>query len=265
MVAAGPGTLDAVRAGTLGAVIEPSDRSEAATAPRVLLVEDDTGIAEPLVEGLEKAGFAVTHVTLGRDALAAPLPDLVLLDLGLPDLDGSEVARSLRAVSDVPIIVVSAQGDEIDRVLLLELGADDYVVKPFGLRELVARMRAVLRRSRLEPGGEGDEPAAEARAGAGDGAHQVFGPLEIDRRSRRVTAGGREVDLAPREYDLLALLASDPGAVFTREKIIDEVWDPNWWGSTKTLDVHVAAVRRKLGDATWIATIRGVGYRFDPR
>lgn len=249
--------------GTLDPVTEPFDRSEAAAAPRVLLVEDDVGIAEPLVEGLEKAGFAVTHVTLGRDALAAPLPDLVLLDLGLPDLDGSEVARSLRAVSEVPIIVVSAQGDEIDRVLLLELGADDYVVKPFGLRELVARMRAVLRRARPEPAG-GDA------AGGGDGAaddtvHQVFGPLEIDRRSRRVTVSGREVDLAPREYDLLALLASDPGAVFTREKIIDEVWDPNWWGSTKTLDVHVAAVRRKLGDASWIATIRGVGYRFDPR
>ena len=242
---------------------EPFDRSEAAAAPRVLLVEDDVGIAEPLVEGLEKAGFAVTHVTLGRDALAAPLLDLVLLDLGLPDLDGSEVARSLRAVSEVPIIVVSAQGDEIDRVLLLELGADDYVVKPFGLRELVARMRAVLRRARPEPAVGGDGAGG---GDAGDGpVHQVFGPLEIDRRSRRVTVGGREVDLAPREYDLLALLASDPGAVFTREKIIDEVWDPNWWGSTKTLDVHVAAVRRKLGDASWIATIRGVGYRFDPR
>jgi len=244
-------------------VTEPCDRSEAATTPRVLLVEDDAGIAEPLVEGLEKAGFAVTHVTLGRDALASPLPDLVLLDLGLPDLDGSEVARTLRATSDVPIIVVSAQGDEIDRVLLLELGADDYVVKPFGLRELVARMRAVLRRVRPEPAGETAGPAS----GAGDGAgtHQVFGPLEIDRRSRRVTVAGNDVDLAPREYDLLALLASDPGAVFTREKIIDGGWDPNWWGSTKTLDVHVAAVRRKLADASWIATIRGVGYRFDPR
>ncbi len=247
---------------------DPSERPEAAAAPRVLLVEDDTGIAEPLVEGLEKAGFAVTHVTLGRDALAAPRPDLVLLDLGLPDLDGSEVARSLRAVSGVPIIVVSAQGDEIDRVLLLELGADDYVVKPFGLRELVARMRAVLRRARPDPAGEaGGEPAAGAPAGDGaaGGGHQVFGPLEIDRRSRRVTLSGIEMDLAPREYDLLALLASDPGAVFTREKIIEEVWDPHWWGSTKTLDVHVAAVRRKLGDGSWIATIRGVGYRFDPR
>lgn len=231
----------------------------------MLLVEDDPGIAEPLMEGLERAGFAVTHVTLGRDALAAPRPDLVLLDLGLPDLDGSEVARGLRAASDVPIIVVSAQGDEIDRVLLLELGADDYVVKPFGLRELVARMRAVLRRVRPEPVGDGAEPVAGTGEGGGPDGHQVFGPLEIDRRSRRVMMNGGEIDLAPREYDLLALLASDPGAVFTREKIIDEVWDPNWWGSTKTLDVHVAAVRRKLGDASWIATIRGVGYRFDPR
>jgi DNA-binding response OmpR family regulator len=239
---------------------DPSDTA----APRVLLVEDDAAIAEPLVEGLEKAGFAVTHVTGGRDALAADLPDLVLLDLGLPDLDGSEVARALRATSDVPIIVVSAQGDEIDRVLLLELGADDYVVKPFGLRELVARMRAVLRRVR-------PEPAADSGTGGGGDAddgppqHQEFGPLVLDRRSRRVTLDGTEIDLAPREYDLLALLAGDPGAVFTRESIIDQVWDPNWWGSTKTLDVHVAAVRRKLGDARWIATIRGVGYRFDPR
>ncbi len=253
------GTLALPGAGTLEIVTSPCDRPEATAAPRILLVEDDLGIAEPLTEGLEKAGFAVTHVTLGRDALAAARPDLVLLDLGLPDLDGSEVARSLRAASNVPIIVVSAQGDEIDRVLLLELGADDYVVKPFGLRELVARMRAVLRRARPEPAGEEPDPAA------GAGRHRAFGPLEIDHRSRRVTVNGAEVELAPREYDLLALLASDPGAVFTRETIIDEVWDPNWWGSTKTLDVHVAALRRKLGDARWIATIRGVGYRFDPR
>jgi DNA-binding response OmpR family regulator len=253
----------------------PVDRLDAATnaaepaAPipgppwptRVLLVEDDVGIAEPLVEGLEKAGFDVVHVETGGDALAADRPDLVLLDLGLPDLNGVEVARQLRAESPVPIIVVSAQGDEIDRVLLLELGADDYVIKPFGLRELVARMRAVLRRAQPD--------IQTGYGGRADGSRmdrlQRLGSLTIDHRSRRVTVQGTEIELAPREYDLLTLLASDPGAVFTRERIIDEVWDPNWWGSTKTLDVHVSVLRRKLGAPSWIATIRGVGYRFDPQ
>lgn len=281
--------------GTIGTVPPPDRRPDTTAWPdpalglvRVLLVEDDEAIAEPLVEGLEKAGFVVNHVTTAQGALAAEIPELVLLDLGLPDLDGTSVARAIRASSDVPIIVVSAQSDEIDRVLLLELGADDYVVKPFGLRELVARMRAVLRRVHAEPPGPTGTPAEGAKAGGavdGVGAavgpvggsgtpasgairpdtRQDFGRLVIDRRSRRVLVEGTEIELAPREYDLLALLASDPGAVFTRSRIIDEVWDPNWWGSTKTLDVHVAGLRRKLGQSDWITTIRGVGYRFDPR
>jgi DNA-binding response OmpR family regulator len=177
----------------------------------------------------------------------------VLLDLGLPDLDGTEVARQLRAGSDVPIIVVSARGEELDRVLLLEIGADDYVVKPFGLQELVARMRAVLRRSQRADLGAG-----------GEDSPLDLGPMVIDRRAHRVVVDGRAVELAPREYDLLVLLASDPGAVFARERIIGEVWDPHWWGSTKTLDVHIAGLRRKLGHPEWIGTVRGVGYRLEP-
>jgi two-component system, OmpR family, response regulator RegX3 len=211
----------------------------------LLVVEDDEAIAVPLVRGLERSGFGVTRVATGRDALAAGGMDLVLLDLGLPDLDGYEVCRQLRAASAVPIIVVTARGDEGDRVLGLELGADDYVVKPFGLRELVARVRAVGRRT----------------LGPGEPAPQRHGALRVDRRSRRVSVGGAEVELAPKEFDLLALLAEDPGAVVSRAQIMDEVWDPHWYGPTKTLDVHVASLRRKLGDPRWIETVRGVGFR----
>ncbi|HEY7068620.1 MAG TPA: response regulator transcription factor, partial [Acidimicrobiales bacterium] len=202
-----------------------------------------------LVRGLEREGFAVRHCDTGNGALATlhddrSWPDVVLLDLGLPDLDGYEVCRRLRAHSSVPIIVVTARGDEGDRVIGLELGADDYVVKPFGLRELVARVRAVSRRAVAEPVGP-----------------QRVGALEVDRRARRVSVEGREVALALKEFDLLALLADDPGAVVSRAQIMDEVWDPHWYGPTKTLDVHVASLRRKLGDPRWIETVRGVGFR----
>lgn len=212
---------------------------------RLLVVEDDQAIGEPLVRGLERSGFEVEHVTTGRAALdAAAQADLVLLDLGLPDLDGYEVCRQLRERSAVPIIVVTARGDEGDRVLGLEIGADDYVVKPFGLRELVARVRAVARRTVDEP----------ERA-------QQLGSLVIDRRTRKVGVGGSEVGLAPKEFDLLALLADDPGAVVSRQRIMDEVWDPHWYGPTKTLDVHVASLRKKLGNPRWIETVRSVGFR----
>jgi two-component system, OmpR family, response regulator RegX3 len=214
---------------------------------RVLIVEDDDAIAEPLAKGLAREGFAVHRVATGRAALEAPPADIVLLDLGLPDVDGYEVCRRIRASSDVPLIVITARGEEVDRVIGLELGADDYLVKPFGLRELVARIRAVTRRTAARP-----EPAA--------GLLRV-GAMEIDRRTRRVTMAGRDVALTRKEYDLLVFLAADPGAVRTRDDIIDEVWDPHWFGPTKTLDVHVASLRRKLGDAAWIETVRGVGYR----
>ncbi len=214
----------------------------------LLLVEDDAAIAEPLVRGLEREGFSVTHVATGADALAAAPTDLVLLDLGLPDIDGLEVCRRLRATTAVPIIVVTARGEEGDRVMGLELGADDYVVKPFSTRELAARIRAVGRR---------------AAAGAPQAAAEqhVVGSLTLDERTHRVHLDGEEVHLTPKEFDLLHLLVQDPGATRSRDEILTEVWDAHWYGPTKTLDVHVASLRRKLGDPTWIETVRGVGFR----
>ena len=214
---------------------------------RVLLVEDDDAIAEPLTAGLERHGFQVSRVRTGAEALAAPPHEVILLDLGLPDLDGIDVCRRLRAASAVPIIVVTARSEEVDRVLGLELGADDYVVKPFGFRELVARIRAVTRRAR---------PAT----GPPEGPQRV-GRLELDRRQRQVRLDGAEVTLTAKEFDLLSLLAEDPGAVYTRDQILEQVWDPHWFGPTKTLDVHVASLRKKLGDPGWIETVRGVGFR----
>ncbi|MEO8692989.1 MAG: response regulator transcription factor [Acidimicrobiales bacterium] len=216
---------------------------------RLLIVEDDPSIAASLREGLERHGFEVEHTTSGRQAIElAPGVDLVLLDLGLPDIDGKDACREIRAVTTVPIIVVTARGDEIDRVLLLELGADDYLVKPFGFRELVARIGAVIRR---------------AGSAAAPPTIQQLGPLRIDLDAHRVQVDGVEVELTPKEYELLTMLAQRPGAVRTREDIVDQVWDPHWFGPTKTLDVHISALRRKLGHPEWIATIRGVGYRLE--
>jgi DNA-binding response OmpR family regulator len=223
---------------------------------QLLLVEDDDRIADPLVKGLEREGFATTRARTAAEALAAPPVDLVLLDLGLPDADGLTVCRELRARSSVPIIVVTARGEEIDRVLGLELGADDYLVKPFGYRELVARIRAVLRRTGAAAG---DHAADEAPS-----VVEVDG-LAIDHRTHRATLDGTELALTRKEFDLLVLLASDPGAIRTRTEILEEVWDPHWYGPTKTLDVHVASLRRKLGDPAWIETVRGVGYRLGAR
>jgi two-component system response regulator RegX3 len=215
---------------------------------RLLVVEDDPTIAEPLRTGLLREGFQVDLVGTGAGALAADECDLVLLDLGLPDLDGRVVCRQLRERSSVPIIVVTARGDEIDRVILLELGADDYVVKPFGFRELVARIRAVLRRT----GGAGPPAQPDARIDVG--------LLQIDTRTRNVSYDGRPIALTPKEHDLLVYLARDPEVVHTREQIIKDVWDENWWGSTKTLDVHMASLRKKLAPEA-IETVRGVGFR----
>jgi two-component system response regulator RegX3 len=218
---------------------------------RVLLVEDDDAIAEPLTAGLGRYGFQVSRVRTGAEALAAPAHEVVLLDLGLPDLDGIDVCRRLRATSAVPIIVVTARSEEVDRVVGLELGADDYVVKPFGFRELVARIRAVTRRARPAPG-----PTESP---------QRVGRLELDRRQRLVRLDGSAVTLTAKEFDLLALLAEDPGAVVARDQLLEQVWDPHWFGPTKTLDVHVASLRRKLGDPGWIETVRGVGFRLVAR
>ena len=213
---------------------------------RVLVVEDEDAIADPLLEGLGREGFEVERAATGQDALSAAEPDLVLLDLRLRDIDGLVVCRRLRERSRVPIIVVSARGEEVDRVVGLELGADDYIVKPYGLRELVARIHAVMRR--LEPR-------------AGDVTPMRVDGLVVDRRARRVTLDGDPLPLTPREFDLLALLASDPGAAISRERIFGDVWETRWFGSPKTIDVHIAALRRKLGDPGWIETVRGVGFR----
>lgn len=230
-------------------------------AVEVLLVEDDSSIARSLTESLEATGCAVTHVATGGDAVEAELGDIVLLDLGLPDMDGYDVCRRIRERSTVPIIVITARGEEFDRVLGLELGADDYVVKPFGFRELMARMRAVRRRFESAPGETGaseDTAAAETLR---------CGPLTVDRRTHRVTLDGpdgpAEIALTPKEFGLLAYLLEDPGAVRTRTDIIEHVWDANWFGPTKTLDAHVAGIRRKLGDPGWVLAVRGVGFRIE--
>ena len=212
-----------------------------AAAVRLLLVEDDPTISGPLMEGLRREGFEVTHAQTGAEALVAGP-----VDLGLPDLEGRVVCQELRTRGAVPIIVVTARGAEIDRVTLLDLGADDYVVKPFGFRELVARIRAVLRRA----SSEGLAPLAKIEVG----------DLIVDRRTRTVTHRRRSVALSPKEFDLLVCLGEDPGAVRSREQLMHDVWDEHWWGSTKTLDVHIASLRKKL-QADLIETVRSVGYR----
>lgn len=217
---------------------------------RLLMIEDDATIAEPLADGLRRAGFdIVTAATATEGLRLADDADLVLLDLGLPDLDGSEVCRRIRERSMTPIIVVTARGDEIDRVLLLESGADDYVVKPFGTRELIARIRAVARRTIAEAQSE---------------APVTIGPLLVDVAAHRAEISGATLDLTPKEFDLLAYLVTDVDHVHRRRDILEAVWDEHWYGPTKTLDVHVASLRRKLGDPNWITTVRGVGYRFGP-
>ena len=212
----------------------------------ILVVEDEDAIADPLVAGLQREGYDVSRVATGEGALDASPADLVLLDLRLPDIDGLDVCRRLRERSRVPIIVLTARGEEADRVVGLELGADDYIVKPYGLREWIARIRAVMRRAASFAGGEGPLRA---------------GDLEVDERSRRAVLEGRELDLTPKEFELLAALARDPGAAVSRQRLLAEVWQTSWYGSSKTIDVHVAALRRKLGDPGWIETVRGVGFR----
>jgi DNA-binding response OmpR family regulator len=223
------------------------DRIGTEAGTRVLVVEDDAGIAQSLVRGLARAGYVVDTASTGADALAAPAADVVLLDLGLPDLDGLEVCRRLRRRGDAAIIVVTARGEERDRVATLDEGADDYLVKPFGLAELLARVRAVLRRVRP--------------AGPVTYAH---GPLTVDPRTRRVTVQGKEVALTPKEFDIIEALAADPGRVVSRQELLERAWDANWYGPTKVLDVHIAALRRKLGVEGLVETVYGRGFRLGP-
>lgn len=217
----------------------------------LLLVEDDPSVAASVIDGLENAGFEVTHVTLGQEAIAVTKNvrfELILLDLGLPDLDGQDVCREIRKTVSTPIIILSARSEEIDRVLALEFGADDYMVKPFGMRELVARIRAVTRRAH--------PPEATPIEST-----QRIGDLVIDRRTQKVHVLDKEIHLTPKEFELFAYLATDPGAVYRRNDIMNEVWDTNWYGTTKTVDAHVAALRKKLGHQDWIESVRGVGFR----
>lgn len=215
----------------------------------VLLVEDDDAIASSLIAGLQSFGMIVRRVRGGEEALRAELPDVVLLDVGLPDIDGFEVCRRIRATSQVPVIMLTARDEESDRVFGLDIGADDYVTKPFGLRELVARIRAVTRRV--------------SAPDVTESSSIVVGSLHIDKLTRRTLLDGEELVLTTKEFDLLAHLAEHPGIVHRRTDILETVWDTNWYGPTKTLDAHVAAVRKKLGDHRWIEAVRGVGFRLE--
>jgi two-component system, OmpR family, response regulator RegX3 len=211
----------------------------------VLVIEDDEPIALALVNGLRRAGFVAESVGSAAAALNALPTEFILLDLSLPDRDGVDLFHSLREVTTAPIIMVTARGSEEDRISGLDLGADDYVVKPFGVRELVARINAVLRRSSAkEP-----EPV------------QVLDGVEIDRRVRTVRSQGSVVACTPKEYGILEFLARDPGKVITRQELLDGVWGPHWYGATKMIDVHVASLRRKLAAPEFIETLRGVGFR----
>jgi len=220
----------------------------------VLVVEDETDLATMICTYVQAAGFRAHAVHAGPDALAAARTDqpaVVILDLGLPGMDGIEVCRQLRTFTDCYVLMLTARTDEIDKVIGLSVGADDYITKPFSLRELVARIQAVLRRPRTKP------KQAEATS---------FGELQLDVAGRRVEIGGTPVDLTRTEFDVLALLAASPGIVLARRRIIDEVWDPAWVGDEHVVDVHVANLRSKLGDdpaaPTYIETVRGIGYRW---
>ncbi len=226
---------------------------DAASKVRVLLVEDEQSIADPFGTALEREGFAPLHAATIADARAVierSPPDIVLLDLMLPDGDGRDFARELRASSTVPLIMLTARGSEVDRVVGLELGADDYVVKPFASSEVIARIRAVLRRT---------------RGGSVQPRRLVSGEVTVDTLARRAWLGPDELPLTRKEFDLLVRLLEDAGRVVTREQLMSYVWDENWFGSTKTLDVHIASLRRKLGDSAGapgrIETVRGVGFR----
>jgi DNA-binding response OmpR family regulator len=217
---------------------------------RVLLVEDDSAIADPLARALKREGYEVDVYGDGPSALAGADEgaDLIVLDLGLPGMDGLEVCRQMRAMgSDVPVLVLTARADEVDTVVGLDAGADDYVTKPFRLAELLARVRALLRRG----GGESDRPPS----------------VRIDQQGRRAFLDDRELQLTAKEFDVLRVLVREAGRVVPREQLLREVWAQRWLGSTKTLDMHISWLRRKLGDDVanprYIKTVRGVGFRFE--
>lgn len=227
----------------------------------VLVVEDEENLLEALRYNLEREGYAVNTAIDGEQALLSArdsAPDLVILDVMLPQLDGFEICRILRRRSDVPILMLTARGEEIDRVVGLELGADDYVTKPFSVRELMARVRNLLRRSHRAPSATNDaSPADILRSG----------DLEIDSVSHIVRLNGELLELKPREFDLLALLAKNKARAFTRDQILERLWGHDYYGDSRTVDVHIRWLREKIepqpSKPVRIVTIRGVGYRFD--
>jgi DNA-binding response OmpR family regulator len=224
--------------------IDPEGAEEQPTGLRVLVIEDDPAIGRQLERGLIRAGYSVSWAADGSQALLAGPADVILLDLGLPDIDGLELCQRLRARSAAAIIAVTARSEEAMRVATLDAGADDYLIKPFGFVELLARVRAILRR--INP------------AESGQFRH---GQLTVDPRTRRVLMGERDIALTPKEFDLLSCLAEDPGRALTRQEILERAWGGHWYGPSKVLDVHVASLRRKLGDPALIETVYGVGYR----
>jgi two-component system response regulator RegX3 len=228
------------------------------TKRTILVIEDETAISEPLAAALSREGFdpvVAGSVSEGLELFEKRSPDLVLLDVMLPDGDGRDVLRTIRETSRTPVVMLTARGEEMDRVLGLELGADDYVTKPFSAAELAARIRAVLRRA-------GDEPAPEP------GSVLESGDVRMDLGTHEATKNGELLELTVKEFELLRVLLERAGKLVKREELVHEVWDPAWFGSTKTLDVHVSALRKKLGDdpadPRYIHTVRGVGFRFDP-
>jgi len=226
------------------------------TKRTILLIEDEEAISEPLAAALAREGFAsvvAETVAKGLELFESRSPDLVLLDVMLPDGDGRDVLRRIRETSRTPVVMLTARGEEMDRVLGLELGADDYVTKPFSAAELAARIRAVLRRA-----GETAQP---------DGVVLEAGDVLMNLDTHEATRAGKPLDLTVKEFELLRVLLERAGKLVKREELVHEVWDPAWFGSTKTLDVHVSALRKKLGDdpaaPRYIHTVRGVGFRFE--
>ena len=226
--------------------------------PTILLIEDDEGIAEPLVFGLQSEGMAVLHAPNGARGLALARreqPDAILLDVMLPDMDGFAICRTLRRESATPILMLTARGQEMDRVMGLELGADDYIVKPFSFRELLARVRAVLRRRDLD---RGPAPRTADRLTVGD--------IVLDRTARQLWRRGELLELSPREFDLMVVLMDHLGQALARQDLLDRVWGEEWIGNPRTLDVHIRWLREKIEDdaaaPVYIETVRGYGYRF---
>jgi DNA-binding response OmpR family regulator len=229
--------------------------------PTILLIEDDENISDPLIFGLQKDNLNVVlaaNGALGLDLARREHPDLILLDVMLPDMDGFTICQTLRKESDTPILMLTARGQEMDRVLGLELGADDYIVKPFNYRELLARIHAALRRREID-----------RSAAASSGNRLSIGELTLDRTAHQVWRGKRLVELTPREFDLLGVLMEHVGQAIARHDLLDQVWGKDWVGDPRTLDVHIRGIREKLEEDAlptgYIETVRSYGYRFvDP-